>query len=315
MKEKIALFCNVPKEAVIEALDEPTIYKVPLSLYDQHFDTLVMDRLSVKSEVEPDLEDWRKVVQSFCNPDGEVEIAMVGKYINHKDAYLSVVEALNHAGVYHKVRIRIRSVEAEAIEEQGAEKVLAGVHGVLVPGGFGARGLEGKIEAARYAREKKIPYLGLCLGMQVAVIDFARHVCGISDANTAEVQEDGKNLIIHLMEEQRDVADLGGTMRLGAYPCALVPGTKSFEAYHEEVVYERHRHRYEFNNEYRDLVEKAGLKVAGVYKKKDLVEIVEISDHPWFIAVQFHPEFRSRPVKPHPLFVGFIQAAVNMVEK
>ena len=229
---------------------------------------------------------------------------MVGKYINHKDAYLSVVESLNHAGIQNKVRVRIRAVEAEEIEEKGAEKVLSGVHGVIVPGGFGARGIEGKIEAARYARERRIPYLGLCLGMQVAVVDFARNVCGIKDASSAEIDESAEHQVIHLMEEQRELDEMGGTMRLGAYPCTLVKNTRSYEAYNVEVVNERHRHRYEFNNAYRQEMEKAGLKIAGVYKEKDLVEIVEIQDHPWFVGVQFHPEFRSRPVKPHPLLLG-----------
>lgn len=315
MKEKIALFCNVPEEAVIEALDEPTIYKVPLSLHAQKFDSLVMKLLSVTSPLEPELDDWEHVVKSFCHPDGEVEVAMVGKYINHKDAYLSVVEALNHAGVQNDVRVRIRSVEAEEIEEHGAEKVLSGVHGVLVPGGFGARGIEGKIEAARYAREKRIPYLGLCLGMQVAVIDFARHVCDLKGANSAEIDEAAEHPVIHLMDEQRDIDDLGGTMRLGAYPCTLMEGTHSSAAYGDQVVNERHRHRYEFNNAYRETMENAGLKIAGIYKEKNLVEIVEIPEHPWFVGVQFHPEFRSRPVKPHPLFVGFIRAAVDLSEE
>ncbi|MDD2206229.1 MAG: CTP synthase [Aminobacterium sp.] len=315
MKEKIALFCNVPEEAVIEALDEPTIYKVPLSLHAQKFDRLVMKLLSVTSPLEPELDDWEHVVKSFCHPDGEVEVAMVGKYINHKDAYLSVVEALNHAGVQNDVRVRIRSVEAEEIEEHGAEKVLSGVHGVLVPGGFGARGIEGKIEAARYAREKRIPYLGLCLGMQVAVIDFARHVCDLKGANSAEIDEAAEHPVIHLMDEQRDIDDLGGTMRLGAYPCTLMEGTHSSAAYGDQVVNERHRHRYEFNNAYRETMENAGLKIAGIYKEKNLVEIVEIPEHPWFVGVQFHPEFRSRPVKPHPLFVGFIRAAVDLSEE
>jgi len=315
MKEKIALFCNVPKEAVIEALDEPTIYQVPLSLQAQEFDRLVMRLLSFTSTLEPNLDDWKQVVKTFCDPEGEVEIAMVGKYINHKDAYLSVVESLNHAGIQNKVRVRIRAVEAEEIEEKGAEKVLSGVHGVIVPGGFGARGIEGKIEAARYARERRIPYLGLCLGMQVAVVDFARNVCGIKDASSAEIDESAEHQVIHLMEEQRELDEMGGTMRLGAYPCTLVKNTRSYEAYNVEVVNERHRHRYEFNNAYRQKMEKAGLKIAGVYKEKDLVEIVEIQDHPWFVGVQFHPEFRSRPVKPHPLFVGFIRAAVDLAKE
>jgi len=313
MRDKMALFCNVPPEAVIQALDEPTIYKVPLSLYEQKFDTLVLKYLSMESPCEPDLADWRRVVDGFCAPSGEVEIVMVGKYINHKDAYLSVTEALYHAGIHHDVRVRIRSVEAEDIEEQGADAILSGACGIIVPGGFGSRGIEGKIAAARYAREKKIPYLGLCLGMQVAVVEFARHVCGIPGANSSEIDPGCTSPVIHLMEEQAHVEDKGGTMRLGVYPCDLVAGTRAAEAYGTGQVLERHRHRYEFNNDYRSRLEEKGMRIAGIYSKKNLVEIVELPDHPWFVGVQFHPEFRSRPVKPHPLFMGFIGAVVKLV--
>ena len=313
MRDKMALFCNVPPEAVIQALDEPTIYKVPLSLYEQKFDTLVLKYLSMESPCEPDLADWRRVVDGFCAPSGEVEIVMVGKYINHKDAYLSVTEALYHAGIHHDVRVRIRSVEAEDIEEQGADAILSGACGIIVPGGFGSRGIEGKIAAARYAREKKIPYLGLCLGMQVAVVEFARHVCGIPGANSSEIDPGCTSPVIHLMEEQTHVEDKGGTMRLGVYPCDLVAGTRAAEAYGTGQVLERHRHRYEFNNDYRSRLEEKGMRIAGIYSKKNLVEIVELPDHPWFVGVQFHPEFRSRPVKPHPLFMGFIGAVVKLV--
>ena len=314
MRDKMALFCNVPPEAVIQALDEPTIYKVPLSLYEQKFDTLVLKYLSLESPRNPDLADWRRVVDGFCAPSGEVEVVMVGKYINHKDAYLSVTEALYHAGIHHDVRVKIRSVEAEDIEEQGAEAILSGACGIIVPGGFGSRGIEGKIAAAKYARVKKIPYLGLCLGMQVAVVEFARHVCGIPGANSSEIDPGCTSPVIHLMEEQTHVEDKGGTMRLGVYPCDLVAGTKAADAYGAEQVLERHRHRYEFNNDYRSRLEEKGMRIAGMYSKKNLVEIVELQDHPWFVGVQFHPEFRSRPVKPHPLFMGFIGAAVQLVD-
>jgi CTP synthase len=314
MRDKMALFCNVPPEAVIQALDEPTIYKVPLSLYEQKFDTLVLKYLSLESPREPDLADWQRVVDGFCAPSGEVEIVMVGKYINHKDAYLSVTEALYQAGIHHDVRVKIRSVEAEDIEEQGADAILSGACGIIVPGGFGSRGIEGKIAAARYAREKKIPYLGLCLGMQVAVVEFARHVCGIPGANSSEIDPGCTSPVIHLMEEQTHVEDKGGTMRLGVYPCDLVAGTRAAEAYGTGQVLERHRHRYEFNNDYRSRLEEKGMRIAGIYTKKNLVEIVELPDHPWFVGVQFHPEFRSRPVKPHPLFMGFIGAAVQLLD-
>jgi len=239
-----------------------------------------------------------------------VEIAMVGKYVNHKNAYLSVVEALHHGGVYHNVEVRIRHVEAEDVEKIGAPALLEGVHGILVPGGFGIRGSEGKIAAARYAREKKIPYFGLCLGMQMAVVDFARHVCGFVGAHSTEFDPGSPNPVIHLMEEQKNLAALGGTMRLGEYPCDLAQGTAVSEAYGVPQIGERHRHRYEFNNEYREQLEEKGLRVAGMCTERNLVEIVELQDHPWFVGVQFHPELKSRPVRPHPLFRDFVGAAL-----
>lgn len=311
MRDKIALFCSVPREAVIQSKDESTIYEVPLSLYKQKFDRLVMKYLSIQADGEPDLSDWERVVRGFSMPSSEVEIAMVGKYIDHKDAYLSVVEALTHAGIHHDTRVRIRAVEAEDIEEASAKEILSGVSGILVPGGFGSRGIEGKIEAARYARENGIPYLGLCLGMQMAVIEFARHVCDLSGANTTEVDPGTPNPVIHLMEEQKDLDKMGGTMRLGTYLCELVPGTLAQQAYGQERINERHRHRYEVNNQYRDRLEQAGMRVAGVNPDLDLVEILELKDHPWYVGVQFHPEFRSRPVRPHPLFMGFIRAVLD----
>ena len=311
MRDKIALFCSVPKEAVIEAMDESTIYGVPLSLSRQKFDRLVMKYLDISSDIEPDLNDWERVVRGFSEPSYEIEVAMVGKYIDHKDAYLSVVEALTHAGIHHDTRVRIRAVEAEDIEGASAGEILEGVEGIVVPGGFGSRGIEGKIEAARYAREKGIPFLGLCLGMQMAVIEFARNVCGLSGANTTEVDPGSPNPVIHLMEDQKHLDKMGGTMRLGAYICEFVPSTLTRKNYGLERVEERHRHRYEFNNDYRKRLEEAGMRVAGVNPDLDLVEIVELADHPWFVGVQFHPEFRSRPVRPHPLFRGFVGAVLD----
>ena len=309
IKEKIALFCSVPREAVVEAIDVSSIYKIPLQLYEQQFDSLVMRKLGLEPKQEPALEDWREFVQSCENPERVVEVAMVGKYVSHKDAYLSVVEALSHAGSANRVRVRIRHVEAEDVEKEGIS-LLDGVHGILVPGGFGSRGVAGKIMAARYARERKIPYLGLCLGMQIAVVEFARNVCGISAAHSVEMDPKTPDPIIHLMPEQEGLKDLGGTMRLGEYPCELDPSSLSFEAYGgERLVKERHRHRYEFNNDYRELMSSKGMRMAGVCPGRDLVEIIELVDHPWFVGVQFHPELKSRPVRPHPLFVGFIGAA------
>ena len=309
IKEKIALFCSVPREAVMEAIDVSSIYKIPLQLYEQQFDSLVMRKLGLEPKQEPALEDWREFVQSCENPERVVEVAMVGKYVSHKDAYLSVVEALSHAGSANRVRVRIRHVEAEDVEKEGIS-LLDGVHGILVPGGFGSRGVEGKIQAARYARERKIPYLGLCLGMQIAVVEFARSVCGISAAHSVEIDPETPDPVIHLMPEQEGLKDLGGTMRLGEYPCELDPSSLSFEAYGgESLVKERHRHRYEFNNDYRELMSSKGMRMAGVCPGRDLVEIIELVDHPWFVGVQFHPELKSRPVRPHPLFVGFIGAS------
>lgn len=309
IKEKIALFCSVPREAVMEAIDVSSIYKIPLQLYEQQFDSLVMRKLGLEPKQEPALEDWREFVQSCENPERVVEVAMVGKYVSHKDAYLSVVEALSHAGSANRVRVRIRHVEAEDVEKEGIS-LLDGVHGILVPGGFGSRGVDGKIQAARYAREREIPYLGLCLGMQIAVVEFARSVCGISAAHSVEIDPETPDPVIHLMPEQEGLKDLGGTMRLGEYPCELDPSSLSFEAYGgESLVKERHRHRYEFNNDYRELMSSKGMRMAGVCPGRDLVEIIELVDHPWFVGVQFHPELKSRPVRPHPLFVGFIGAA------
>lgn len=316
LKDKIALFCNVSLDAIVEAGDESTIYNVPISLYNQKFDELVLRRLSLDLGQEPDISDWEQVVQGFTAPaSGTVKVAMVGKYVGLKDAYLSVVESLIHAGIHNDVHIDLMPVESEDIEEKGAETVLDGVDAILVPGGFGSRGIEGKIEAAKYARENKIPYLGLCLGLQVAVMEFARNVCSLSGANSTEIDPGTLNPVIHLMEEQRGVSDMGGTMRLGAYRCDLVENTKVRAAYGEPVIMERHRHRYEFNNHYRDKIENAGLKVAGLYKEKNLVEIVELEGHPWFVGVQFHPEFRSRPVNPHPLFMGFVSTAKSLRNK
>ena len=311
IRDKIGLFCSVPKRAVVEAVDASTIYKVPLQLRAQKFDELVMEKLGLPDRGEPELDDWRRFVEAYENPGRELEIAMVGKYVSHKDAYLSVVEAITHASTFHGARVKLRHLEAEEVEERGAEETLKGVSGVLVPGGFGSRGVEGKIAAARYARENKIPYMGLCLGMQIAVVEFARSVCGIAAANSLEMDPGTPNPVIHLMEEQRHISDLGGTMRLGEYPCSLAKGSRAFEAYGQEEVSERHRHRYEFNNEYRERLSNAGMRMSGICPGRDLVEIAELEGHPWFVGVQFHPELKSRPVRPHPMFRGFIAAEIE----
>ena len=309
IKDKIALFCSVAKEAVVEEVDARSIYQVPLSLYEGGVDALMLRHLGLPSDQSPRLDDWRDYMGRLESPH-VVEIAMVGKYMSHKDAYLSVVEALTHAGNHNGVKIQLRPIEAEDVEERGSA-VLAGVSGILVPGGFGSRGIEGKIAAASFARREKIPYFGLCLGMHVAVVEFARNVCGIAAAHSSEIDPGTPNPVIHLMEEQRRVSDLGGTMRLGGYACDLVEGSIARRAYGEAEIRERHRHRYEFNNDYRERFEKAGLRPSGFCVGRDLVEIVELEDHPWFVGVQFHPEFTSRPVRPQPLFRDFVRAAVE----
>ena len=310
LKEKIALFCDVPREAVVSVPDVEFIYDVPLMLEDAGLGKIIARHLGFDDAYKPDLEPWRRLAGRMRRPKGSVPVAVVGKYVQLPDAYLSVTEALRHAGFYHDVAIDIHWVSSERID-QGDTSPLKGVAGIVVPGGFGYRGIEGKIVASRYARHNRIPYLGLCLGLQCAVIDFAREVLDAPDANSTEFAAFTSTPVIDLMPEQRDVAKLGGTMRLGSYPCKLIPGTKARQAYGEQVVYERHRHRFEVNNEYRELLQDAGMVFSGISPNGRLVEIVELADHPWFVASQFHPEFRSRPQRPHPLFREFVTAAIN----
>ncbi|HKA48704.1 MAG TPA: CTP synthase [Candidatus Dormibacteraeota bacterium] len=311
LKEKIALFCDVPREAVISVPDVEFIYDVPLMLEDAGLGRIITRHLRFDTDGRaPDLEPWRQLTERMRRPKGSVPIAVVGKYVQLPDAYLSVTEALRHAGFHHDVAIDIHWVSSEQID-QGDTSPLRGVAGIVVPGGFGYRGIEGKIVASRYARHNRIPYLGLCLGLQCAVIDFAREVLDAPDANSTEFAAFTSTPVIDLMPEQRDVANLGGTMRRGSYPCKLTPGSKAHQAYGEQVVYERHRHRFEFNNEYRELLQEAGMMFSGLSPNGRLVEIVELAGHPWFVASQFHPEFRSRPQRAHPLFRDFVAAAIN----
>ena len=310
LKEKIALFCDVPREAVISVPDVESIYDVPLMLEDAGLGRIVARHFGFENAYQPDLEPWRRLTERMRRPKGSVPVAVVGKYVQLPDAYLSVTEALRHGGFHHDVAIDLRWVSSERID-QGDTSPLKGVAGIVVPGGFGYRGIEGKIVASRYARHNRIPYLGLCLGLQCAVIDFAREVLDAPDANSTEFAAFTSTPVIDLMPEQRDVAKLGGTMRLGSYPCKLMPGSRAHEAYGEQVVYERHRHRFEFNNEYRELLQDAGMVFSGVSPNGRLVEIIELADHPWFVASQFHPEFRSRPQRPHPLFREFVTAAIR----
>ncbi|MBI4566078.1 MAG: CTP synthase [Planctomycetes bacterium] len=309
VRSKISLFCNVPKEAVIDEKDvDFSIYEIPAMLADQRIDELIVRRLGLGAR-RPDLSRWKQMLHLIQHPEGEVTIAIVGKYLELQDAYKSIYESLAHAGIANRLKVHIKKVSADDVEKVGMERYMAGVGGILVPGGFGGRGIEGKVHAAQYARERRVPYFGLCLGMQVAVIEFARTVCGLTRANSTEFDSATPNPVIHMMEHQKSIMDKGGTMRLGEYPCDLRAGTRASEAYQAERITERHRHRYEFNNAYRKVFEEKGARFSGICPQNDLVEIFEIADHPWFVGVQFHPEFRSRPTNAHPLFREFVRAA------
>ena len=308
MKAKIALFCNVTEDAVITARDVEQIYELPTVFHQEGLDDKIMESLNIWAG-EPKLDAWTKVVEKWKNPVGEVTIAIVGKYVNLRESYKSLNEALTHGGIAHSVRVHHRYVDSEEIEKQGAEALLKGADGILVPGGFGSRGVEGKISAVKYARENGVPYFGICLGMQVAVVEFARNVCGMAAATSRELDSESECAVIDLMPDQRGVVDKGATMRLGAYPCRLSEKSLARKAYGALEVSERHRHRYEVNNEYREALASKGLRVTGLSPDGRLVEIVEIQDHPWFLGCQFHPEFQSRPMSPHPLFRDFIGAA------
>jgi CTP synthase len=314
LKEKIALFSNVPVNAVIAAPDVACIYELPLVLHAEGLDGEICERLNIWSR-QPDLEAWKQVVDEFKRPrDGAVLIGIVGKYVHLKDSYKSLHEALVHGGLKSHVKAELRYIDSEDIERQGPAALLSGLHGILVPGGFGDRGIEGKISAIRFARESRIPFFGICLGMQMAVVEYARNICGLKGANSAEFEKDGPHSVIALMADQRGVKDKGGTMRLGAYPCKVRPGTLAASVYGREEIQERHRHRYEVNNDYRETLSKAGLVLSGTSPDDHLVEMVELPDHPYFIGCQFHPEFKSRPRAPHPLFYRFIQAALAQRE-
>ncbi len=311
IKDKISLFCNVPKEAVIEAPDAETIYEVPLIFNEQGLDKILLNHFNIKCKP-TDLKSWRrKVVDRILKPKHEVTIAVVGKYIGLQDAYKSIYESLVHAGIHNDTKVTLKKIDSEELDKKGAGKLLSGISGILVPGGFGYRGIEGKIKAIKYARERKIPFFGLCLGMQCAVIEFARNKCGLKDANSTEFDPGTKHPVVSLLDEQKTVKDVGGTMRLGVYACEIKRGTVAFKAYGKEIVMERHRHRYEFNNKYKAIMSENGLVFSGVYPNKNLVEMIEVKDHPYFVAVQYHPEFKSKPDKPHPLFRDFIKAALK----
>ena len=310
-RQKIALFCNIPIEAVIEERDkEFSIYEVPLSLVENELDRLIVEQLGLPAG-DLDLDDWRSLVYGLLNPEHEVSIAVVGKYTEHMDAYKSIYEALDHAGMQRRTRVRIGRIHSEAIEREGPERLLSGYQGLLVPGGFGERGIEGKVEAIRFARERKIPFLGICLGMQCAVIEFARNVVGLAGAHSSEFDKDTQHPVICLLDEQKTITDKGGTMRLGAQPARLNPQSNARACYQLDSIEERHRHRFEFNNAYRHQFTAHGMNFSGTSPDGKLVEIVELDDHPWMVAVQFHPEFKSKPTSPHPLFAGLVEAALN----
>ena len=312
MRAKLALFCNLPAKYIIQNLDAESLYQVPLMLEREQFADKVCEALHLEAR-KPQLDDWIELVERFQKPEQQVTIALVGKYIQLHDAYLSVVESLAHGGIAHRTRVKIKWVLADTLSgaEVNLDEALGDADGIVVPGGFGPRGIEGKMAAARYARERGIPYLGLCLGMQIAVIELARNVAGMTDANSSEFDKDTHYPVIDIMEDQQGLEQTGGTMRLGRYDCHLIEGTRACEVYGRELAVERHRHRYEFNNQFLPELEAAGLRVAGVNRERNLVEVVELKDHPYFIGVQFHPELKSRPNRPHPLFAGLVKAALN----
>jgi CTP synthase len=309
IREKIALFADIDAKAVISNADVEDVYLVPAALHREGFDSLVCEKLALGC-APADLSAWEDLADRVRARQGEVEIALVGKYVKLQDAYLSVAEALKHSGIHHGTNVRLRWVDAEGMSPEDAARELIGADGILVPGGFGGRGIEGKILAVRIAREQGVPYLGICLGMQVAVVEFARHVCGLEGANSSEFDPETPYPVIDLLPEQKEIEDLGGSMRLGADPVDLVEGTKAHAAYGESPIYERHRHRYEVNNHFRPQLVEAGLVVSGTFQEGRLVEVIELPDHPWFMASQFHPEFKSRPTRPAPLFRDFVGAAV-----
>ena len=311
IKEKISLFCNVDKESIIEEQDvKPYIYEIPLLLVREGLDKIILKKLHLHSNGSR-LDKWLNMLEILKNSKTIIEIALVGKYIEHQSAYESIYESLIHGGISNATKVNVKRVESGDIEKEGAEKHLQGCHGILIPGGFGERGIEGKVEAVKYARENKVPYFGLCLGMHCAAIEFARNVCNLKDANSTEFNASTPEPVICLLEEQKDIEKMGGTMRLGAQPCKLESNTIARKCYGQEIISERHRHRYEFNNKYRDIFASKGMICSGLTIDNELVEIIELKDHPWFVAVQFHPEFKSKPTSPHPLFSAFIKASIN----
>lgn len=311
IKDKIALFCNVPDSHVLQNLDVEYLYEAPLAMEKENLAQVACECLRLDCP-KPDLTDWIDMVDALRNPDKEVEIALVGKYISLHDAYISVVEALKHGGIAERATVNIKWVDSELLNEENINQILGDVQGILVPGGFGDRGIDGKILACRYAREHKVPFLGLCLGMQLAIVEYARHICGLRDAHSIELNPGTTHPVIALMPDQSDVEDIGGTLRLGSYPCILDKSSRAYQVYGTDTIHERHRHRYEVNNDYRSVLTEHGMKLCGLSPDGRIVEMVEIPEHPWYIATQAHPELKSRPNRPHPLFRGFVEAAIKM---
>ncbi|HEY8405022.1 MAG TPA: CTP synthase [Flavobacteriales bacterium] len=315
LRNKIAKFCNVTPNAVIQSIDAKTIYEVPMLMLEEKLDEVVLEKLNVKNRRKPDLKKWEDFLHRLKNPKSKVSIALIGKYVELKDSYKSIAEAFVHAGAANEVALDIKWIHSEELTPKNVVEYLEGVDGVLVAPGFGSRGMDGKLEAIRYARENKIPFFGICLGMQMATVEFARNVLGLADAHSTEMKEYTPHPVISLMAEQKSVVNKGGTMRLGSYPCKLSKDSIAYKAYGKELIEERHRHRFEFNNEYREQFEKAGLKCVGINPDSNLVEIIELENHPYFLAAQFHPEYKSTVMNPHPLFVSFIKAAKKYAEE
>ena len=314
LKDKIALFCNVPNRNVLQNLDVEYLYEAPLAMEKENLAKVACEALHLDCP-EPDLKDWEAMVDALRHPNKEVTVALVGKYTALHDAYISVVEALKHGGIAERATVNIKWVDSEDVTTENVDEILSDVSGILVPGGFGSRGVEGMILAAKYAREHQIPYLGLCLGMQVAIIEYARHVCGFNDAHSIELDPNTTHPVIALMPDQNGIEDIGGTLRLGSYPCILDKTSKAYEVYGAEEIHERHRHRYEVNNDFRASLTESGMKLCGTSPDGRIVEMIEIPEHPWFVATQAHPELKSRPNRPHPLFKGFVEASIRCSEK
>lgn len=311
IRTKVARFCNVELESVIESIDAETIYDVPLLMQEEKLDEVVLKHLKMPLNSNTDLDKWKEFLHHHKNPKQEVEIGLIGKYVELKDSYKSISEAFIHAGAANECKVILKWIASDDLTSENIDKELKGLSGILVAPGFGTRGIEGKIEAVKYARENKIPFLGICLGMQCAVIEFARNVLKLEDAHTVEIKKSAVNPVIAMMEEQKNISDMGGTMRLGAYPCEIKENTRAFDIYNNTLISERHRHRFEFNSKYLTDFETKGMKASGINPKNNLVEIVEVEDHPWFVGVQFHPEYKSTVINPHPLFLSFVNAAVN----